>query len=494
MPLGREPSDPRGGRPRDDAEFLEGVFAGDAGQRAPLPDGRMDPVERLATEGRIAQEPHEMRIGGEVGAVGMVGREHQPPRVGSREKPFQADRPLPGMHETLLAVADRQHTAASLEMQVVRHPGHAGGMGQVLGCGGVARHGHGVAEEHLPHVEREFRVHVEPVDDRSDARTKCVWIEIAAGVAVELHMREMCRDAVECVHCLQQRPPVARQAEVGRVDVERVRQSKRLHHPGQSFQERPAGERHARQRRVEIAVVAAATMFPERRAARIGNLYGPAPTCLHRVCDEPLHLAVALCVMGTVEGRQDFGVIRREQVDALVEDGKVGELHVSHTGGGRGDRRIEHGRVAERRVEGARGVDRGHRGGRAAGELRGDAATRIHLRAGHVAVQVDAPWHHDPAAGIDPSEGLRVGRPGDDPAVLHPDVVDDAITPMQGIVDRATREDESMRFGNGAAGLAGGVGGHAHGRPPATGTVSDCRTAPVRSTISSRICGSVACW
>jgi hypothetical protein len=61
-----------------------------------------------------------------------------------------------------------------------------------------------------------------------------------------------------------------------------------------------------------------------------------------------------------------------------------------------------------------------------------------------MAVQVDAPGHHDPAAGIDASERPRVGRSGDDPAVLHPDVVDDAITPMQRIVDRATRDDETV--------------------------------------------------
>ena len=348
------------------------------------------------------------------------------------------------MHHALLAVADRQHAAAPLEMQVVRHPRHAGGMGQMLGGGGVARHRNRVAEEYLPHVEREFRMGVEPFDQWCDARAERVGIEIATCVAVELHVREMGWDAVECAHRLQQRPPVARQAEIGGVDVERMWQTDRLHRPGQAFEQHSRGERHARQRRVEIAVVAPAAMFPECRSTRIGHLHRPALASLHRSCDESLQLAVALCVVGAVECRQHVGIVGREQVDALVENGKVGEFHMGHASGGRGDRRIEHGRVAQRGIEGAGRVDRGHGGGRAAGKLRGDAATGVDLGPGHVAVQVDAAWHHDPATGIDPCEGLWISGPGDDPAVLHPDVVHDAITPVQRVVDRAAGEDETM--------------------------------------------------
>ena len=117
---------------------------------------------------------------------------------------------------------------------------------------------------------------------------------------------------------------------------------------------------------------------------------------------------------------------------------------MGHASGGRGDRRIEHGRVAECGIEGAGRVDRGHGGRSAAGELRSDAATGVHLGTSHVAVQVDAAWHHDPATGIDPCEGLWISGPGDDPAVLHPDVVHDAITPVQRVVDRAAGEDETV--------------------------------------------------
>jgi hypothetical protein len=56
----------------------------------------------------------------------------------------------------------------------------------------------------------------------------------------------------------------------------------------------------------------------------------------------------------------------------------------------------------------------------------------------------DAAWHHDPATGIDPCEGLWICGPGDDLAVLHPDVVHDAITPVQRVVDRAAGEDETV--------------------------------------------------
>ena len=314
----------------------------------------------------------------------------------------------------------------------------------MLGGGGVAGHRHRVAKEHLPDVEREFRMRVEPLDQWCHARAERVGIKIAACVAVELHVRQMGRDAVECVHRLQQRPPVARQAEIGGVDVERVGQTDRLHRAGQSFEQHSRGERPARQRRVEIAVVAPAAMFPECRPTRIGHLHRPALAGLHRSCNESLQLAVALCVMGAVKGRQHVGVVGRQQVDALVENGEVGELHVGHASGGRGDRRIEHGRVAERGIERAGRLDRGHGSGSATGELRGDAAAGVHLWTGHVTVQVDAAWHHDPATGIDPREGLRVGRLCDNPAVLHPDVIHDAITPVQRIVDRAAGEDETV--------------------------------------------------
>ena len=191
-------------------------------------------------------------------------------------------------------------------------------------------------------------------------------------------------------------------------------------------------------------MVAPAAMFPECGPTRIGHLHRPALADLHRSCKESLQFAVALCVVGSVECHQHVGIVGREQVDALIENGEVGEFHVGHASGGRGDRRIKYGRVAERGIECTGRVDRGHGSGRAAGKLRGDAAAGVHLGPGHVAVQVDATWHHDPATGIDPCEGLWIGGPGDDPAVLHPDVVHDAITPVQRVVDRAAGEDETV--------------------------------------------------
>ena len=76
-----------------------------------------------------------------------------------------------------------------------------------------------------------------------------------------------------------------------------------------------------------------------------------------------------------------------------------------------------------------------------------DAAAGIHLRAGDVAVQVDTAGHHKPAGGIDPREAASIARPGDDPPSLDPNIIDDAIAAVGGIVDRATDEDKPVGGG-----------------------------------------------
>ncbi len=447
MALVRQAGDPCRGGPRDDAELLQRVFAGDVLERAAPADGGMDAVEGRAAEGGVAEELHQMRIGGEVGAVGMVGGEGHPPRVVYREEPLEADRPLPGMDHALLTVGDRQHAAASFEMQVVGHPGHAGSMGEMLGRGRVARHRHRVAEKNLADVERERIVGVEKLHERRHARAERALIEVAAGVTMELHVGEMGPTAGERLHRLQERPPVARQAEVRRVHVERMRQAERFDGCDEPVEEQPRRERGMlRDGRVEIVVVATAAVLPKGRASGIGHLHCPAPAGRDCIAHEPGRFA------GLVAGdRGDHRrVVGREQIDALVEDRQVGQFRMGDAGRGRGDRRVEDGGVAEGRVGGAGGVDRRHGGRAAPREVRRDPAAGIHLRARHVAVKIDAAGHHDEARCIDPREALRIGGRGDDPAIFDPDVADDTIAAVRRIVDRAPGEQESCGGGHDA--------------------------------------------
>ena len=167
-----EPCDPRRRGARHDAQLLERVLAVDRREGAAGPNFRVDSGQRLAAEGSVAQQLHQMRVGGEVGAVGMIGGEGQPPRVGHGQKPLQADCPLPGMDQILLLVGERQHTTAPLEMEVVRNQRHARGMGQMLGGGRVARHRHRAPKQHLADVEREVAAGVEELNHRCHARAE----------------------------------------------------------------------------------------------------------------------------------------------------------------------------------------------------------------------------------------------------------------------------------------------------------------------------------
>ena len=222
MPFVRQPRDPRRGCPREDAQFLEGVLARQSSQRAAVADGRVDPREGLAPKRLVAEELHEERVGEEVGAVGMIGGERRAPRVGESQIPLQPDRPLPGMDQALLAVADRHHATAPGEMLIVAGPGNAGGVRQMGRRLGIARHRHRVAEQHLTNVERQAGLAVEYLGEWLDPRPERVLVEVPPGVAVELDVREMGPPPLKRPHRLLERAPVAGEAEIGRVDMEWV--------------------------------------------------------------------------------------------------------------------------------------------------------------------------------------------------------------------------------------------------------------------------------
>ena len=157
-------------------------------------------------------------------------------------------------------------------------------------------------------------------------------------------------------------------------------------------------------------VVAAAAPLPEGRAARVGNLHGPASAGCDGLAQQPLEFA------GIISGcRSQHGlVIRGHEVDALVKDRQFGQFAVGDGRSRWGDRCIKYGRVAKRGVEHPGGMDRGHGCRRAPpsarGQLGSDQAAGVDLGACHMAVDVDAPGHDHPPPGIDsPESGGIIG-------------------------------------------------------------------------------------
>jgi hypothetical protein len=71
-----------------------------------------------------------------------------------------------------------------------------------------------------------------------------------------------------------------------------------------------------------------------------------------------------------------------------------------------------------------------------------DPAAGVDLRSGDVAVEIDAPRHHDESTRLDPDKILRSVRRLNDPAVLDPDVAHERIGPIGRIVDQSTANDE----------------------------------------------------
>ena len=249
---------------------------------------------------------------------------------------------------------------------------------------------------------------------------------------------------LERPHGLEQRPPVAGQAEVRRVHMQGMRQADLLDRRGQPREQQPRREGASGQRRIEIVVIAAAAP-PECRAAWIGDLHGPAAASADRVADKS-HRLVAIA---GVEGVEHVGVVSCQQIDPLVEDRQLGQLPMRDGGRAGGDRSIEDGRVAERGVERTGRLDRGHRRGKVwtAGELRGDPPAQPHLRPRDMAVEIDTPRHHHESRGIDAAEAAGVSRPRHDSAVLDPDVVDGAVAARGRVVEDPAGEHETVRGG-----------------------------------------------
>ena len=167
--------------------------------------------ERVGAQAPVHQQGDDLRVGQERAAVGVVGAQRDPPGVVDAEEPFQADRPLQGVDEVLVAVRDRHDAAAGLHLDVEVDPLPARQPGEEVPDRAVGRHARRLAEEDLADVDRHARVRVHVLGQRRPRREPNRLVFGSAGaVAVELDVRQVDAVAVERRERLQGRRRVAR--------------------------------------------------------------------------------------------------------------------------------------------------------------------------------------------------------------------------------------------------------------------------------------------
>ena len=210
----------------------------------------------------------------------------------------------------------------------------------------------------------------------------------------------------------------------------------------------------------------------ELRGIRLGHLQPPG----ERV---PELLAPSL-----LEQPVEQQVVAHQHEKALVEDGRVVEFLQRVPRSERRHGRFHGGRVAERRIA----IARRERGGnRAAGARSGEPGAELHvvlvglglhlagevdLRAGDVAVDVDAARHHHHAGRVD---ALRVGwHVGHDLPVADAHILHRAVDAVGGVV-YPTVDDAQRRSHGIPPGTPGSTRRRRPGRPPAAGFLPAAR-------------------
>ena len=324
---------------------------------------------------------------------------------------------------------------------------------QIVADLAVAGHAGGVAEQDLAHVDRKIAVLVDEVRELRNPGAKRALIVGPAAVTVKLDVREMGASAFKSLHGRQRRAPVAGKAQIVAMDVNRVRQTQ-IHDRLRQLTDDPsrrdveagkaavkgAGEpspvrgRSVRTIRPLTGLGSPAPLFPRLDAAGIDELDSVGLRPVHDPADEgsqPGRIIAGNLLQGVV-------IVAQENVKALVDDRRVLQFFVGLASAERSDGGVESGRVAEPRVEMPGGDGRRHAGLAVSRILRPQSAGGIHLGPCDVCVHVDAAGHDDPAGRIDDLFWTKAGIIWrcDDLAVLDPEVHDDAVDSMNGIVHR----------------------------------------------------------
>ena len=131
---------------------------------------------------------------------------------------------------------------------------------------------------------------VDVLGEGRDLRAERVLVALSAGVAVELDVRQMAAMSLEQFHRLERGRPVARQAEVVAVDVDRVRQAELVDRPGDPADDLTGGHAEAIDDGVQILDVPLAPMLPDLDAARVHQLRCIALRRAEQPGDERLQL------------------------------------------------------------------------------------------------------------------------------------------------------------------------------------------------------------
>ena len=97
----RQPQHARRRRPGDDGDLVKRVLAVQVLEHRALQHTRMDALQHFLAVGAVHQQLHDLGIGQERAAVGVVGAHGDAPRVLDEQIPLQPDRPLQGVDEAL---------------------------------------------------------------------------------------------------------------------------------------------------------------------------------------------------------------------------------------------------------------------------------------------------------------------------------------------------------------------------------------------------------
>ena len=350
------------------------------------------------------------------------------------------------MDDALLLVGDRNDSAAGFHFRVAAVPLAASHFVQEVSERPIAGHRSRLSEQNLADVDGQVVVGVDVFGEFRDFRTEGPLVVGIAAVAVELHVSQMPAETVEGSGCLKRGFPVPRNAEVVAMHVHRVRQAEFVHRLGDASQNLPGRNVEVFDRVVETVGVATGRL-PDFDATRIDQLRRVTLGGIEQPGDVGLHLVL----FAGVQLFHHVVVVAHQDVEALVENGRVLHLLVRVAGDERGDRGVERRRVSQTGVEVTGGERTGDaacgprtREGRAADGIGGPLVVRHHLAGGvdlrprDVAVHVDPARHDDHPGRIQRAVGSNPGiaRRINDNAVSNPDVADLAIDPVGGVVER----------------------------------------------------------
>ena len=370
-----------------------------------------------------------MRVRREGAAVGMVGGQHDAPRVLDPQQDLEADRPLHRAHQVALPVGVRHDAAAALDLDVEVEPLAPGGPVQPVLRRRVGADGGRGTEDHLTGVARESGVRVDPGGDlrrpAPEARRR------PSAVGVVLKVRHVRRQAGERLEGREGHGRVARHPQAVHVQVQGVRQAEIAHRAGQRLDDAARGEAGRRPRGVEDRL--------ERRGGRggAGGIGGLRPAPIVEAALPGLDAARARGLdaegargledpgdilpqgVGASLGQEAKGdlVVAEQDQERLVDDRDGVEVGVRGPRPERRDRGLDDRGVSHAGVE-APGLGQRREGAPAV--LRAEEARRRDRRPRDVRVQVDAARHDHQVPGL--QDRRRGGKGVHDPAVPQADV------------------------------------------------------------------------